>query len=123
MLKEDGEPKRRADRPRKIGAWKAWTEIRRLHRDAGPRVEWSRCADPNANKARDGGGIFTCGVLTCELQRGDARSYYGCGPISRWCWRRSTTESRAVCTHECGTHLCATKVEREHCCVSGRLCH
>ena len=24
---------------------------------------------------------------------------------------------------KCGTHLCAAKVEREHRCVGGRLCH
>jgi hypothetical protein len=51
VLKEDGESERGADRSRKIGTRKVWTEIRRLHRNAGPRVEWPRCADPNANEA------------------------------------------------------------------------
>jgi hypothetical protein len=51
VLKEDGESECGADRPRKIGAWEAWTEIRRLHRNTSPRVEWSWCADPNANEA------------------------------------------------------------------------
>ena len=51
VLKKDGESKCGADWPRKIGAREAWTEIRRLHRNTSPRVEWSWCADPNANQA------------------------------------------------------------------------
>jgi hypothetical protein len=121
VLKKDGESECGADRPRKIGAWEAWAEIRWLHRNTSPRVEWPWCADANANEARDGGGIFTCGVLACELQRGDTRSHYGCRSISCWCWRRSTAESRSVWTHECGAHLCAAKVKCEHRCISGWL--
>ena len=123
VLKEYGESERRTDRTREVGTWEAWAEIRRLHRNTSPRVERPWCADPNANEACDGCGIFTCGVLACELQRGDARSHYRCRSVCRWRWRRSTTESRSICTHECGTHLCATKIEREHRCVGRRLCH
>jgi hypothetical protein len=51
VLKEDREPERGADWSSKVGAWEAWTEIRWLHRNTSPRVEWSWCADPNANEA------------------------------------------------------------------------
>jgi hypothetical protein len=51
VLKEDGESECGADRPRKIGAWKAWAKIRRLYRNPGPRVEWPWCADANADEA------------------------------------------------------------------------
>jgi hypothetical protein len=123
VLKEDGEPKRGADRSSKISAREAWAEIRWLHRNAGPRVEWSWCADPDPNEARHGGGIFTSGVLTRELQRGDTCSHDGCGSICRWRRRRSATESRSICAHECGAHLCAAKIECEDRCISGRLYH
>jgi hypothetical protein len=50
-LKEDGESECGADRPRKIGAREARTEIRRFHRNTSPRVEWPWCADANADEA------------------------------------------------------------------------
>jgi hypothetical protein len=123
VLKEDGEFERCADRPSKIRTRKVWSKVRWLYGDARPGIQRTRSTDPNPHEARNGARIFTRGVRARKLQRGDAGSDNRCGPIGGGGWCRSTTEPCAVCAHECGAHLRATKIEREHRCVGGRLRH
>jgi hypothetical protein len=110
VFKEDRESECGADRARKIGARKAWPQIGRLNSNACPRVKRTWCTNSDPNETCDGGGVFTRGVLACEVKCANAGGNHCGGTIRNWGWRCSSTESCSVCAHECGTYLCAAKI-------------